>query len=296
MDNNENPINEAPKNETINVPPTSASSAPKAQNALAIPIAIVIAGILIAGAVAWKSGGDSPSNASNEVKSEFVIADFSIREVSSDDHILGNPNASVVFVEYSDTECPFCKRFHNEMKTIIGEFGKGGEVAWVYRQFPLEQLHRKAPRESQATECVAEIAGNEAFWKYTDRIYEVTPSNDGLPDGDLQKLAVEVGVNEQTFLECLNSGRTAPKVEEDLSEAIASGGRGTPYTVVSFKDALSEKSQKAVFDSISKAFTATYGQALPGDLLAFSKNGSHMSLSGALDAGILRAIISAVVK
>ena len=100
-----------------------------------------------------------------------------MRPVSKDsDHIRGNPAAPVTLVEYSDFECPFCKRFHTTAKRLVDE--SGGRVKWVYRHFPLDELHPvKARQEAVASECAAELGGNDAFWKFADRLYELTPSN-----------------------------------------------------------------------------------------------------------------------
>lgn len=95
--------------------------------------------------------------------------DIDFKPVGENEHILGNQNARIKIVEYSDTECPFCKTFHSTMHRIVDQ--NSGEVAWVYRHFPIPQLHPNAEREAQATECVAEIAGNEVFWGYLDKIF-----------------------------------------------------------------------------------------------------------------------------
>lgn len=103
-----------------------------------------------------------------------------LREVTQADHVRGEFNAPLTFVEYSDTECPFCKRFHETMQNVIKEYP--GKVRWIYRHFPLVQLHPKAPKEAQATECAGEQG---RFWEYLDRLFEVTPSNNNL---DLSQL------------------------------------------------------------------------------------------------------------
>src|SRR6185436_7093141 len=79
--------------------------------------------------------------------------------VTEKDHILGNPNAEVIMVEYSDLECPFCKEFHSTLRRVMNEYGKDGKVAWVYRHFPIDSLHPKARKEAEATECAAELGG-----------------------------------------------------------------------------------------------------------------------------------------
>ena len=148
----------------------------QAKNPITIPIAIVIAGILVAGAIFLKGNSSedvrtppAPKVAMPPLPSLDTITLKPIDEKR--DHIRGNPNADIVFVEFSDTECPFCKRFHATMQQILAEFGKSGKVAWVYRQFPIVQLHSKAPKESEALECAAELGGNIKFWEYIDRVF-----------------------------------------------------------------------------------------------------------------------------
>ena len=114
------------------------------------------------------------------------------------------------------------------MQQIVDEYPN--DVRWVYRQFPLEQLHRKAKKQAEATECAAEQG---KFWELTDKIFEVTPSNDGLDMDTLPDLARQVGVpNIQQFQSCLDSGKYTQAVEDDIADAQAAGGRGTPYSVV----------------------------------------------------------------
>ena len=111
------------------------------------------------------------------------LIDAQIRPVSSEDHILGNKNAKIVIVEYSDLECPFCKVFHNTMHQVVEK--SNGDVAWVYRHYPIPQLHKKAFHEAEATECAWEQKGNDGFWKYMDKLFEITTSNDGLDESRL---------------------------------------------------------------------------------------------------------------
>ena len=201
------------------------------KNNLMIPGAIVIAGIIIAGALYMSKDGGSNNKVVINDNNNQVATVINIKPVSKDDHILGNPNADIVIVEFSDLECPFCKNYHKTMQRIIDEFGKDGRVAWVYRHFPLVSLHPKAQREAEATECAGELGGNTLWWAYTDRIFEITPSNNGLDLDLLPEIAEEIGLDKAAFTECLESGRHREKVLEQLADAIASGGRGTPHSV-----------------------------------------------------------------
>jgi protein-disulfide isomerase len=105
-------------------------------------------------------------------------------------------------------------------------------VAWVYRHFPLDALHSKARKEAEATECANELGGSAAFWNYVDRLFEVTPSNNGLDLAQLPIIAQEIGLDRTAFKKCLDSGKFADYVAHDLDDARAAGGSGTPYSVV----------------------------------------------------------------
>lgn len=153
-----------------------------------------------------------------------------IRPVSSDEHIVGSANAKIVIVEYSDTECPFCKMFHNTMKQVVQD--NNGNVAWVYRHFPIAQLHPKAFHESEATECAWEQGGNDAFWKYTNEVYSRTNSNNSLPVEQLSKIAGSVGLNTQAFNDCLESGKWSDKVNADIMDGQMNKVQGTPSSFI----------------------------------------------------------------
>ena len=144
--------------------------------------------------------------------------------VSDDDHKRGS--GTVYVIEYSDLECPFCKQFHSTLQDVMDEYE--GKVVWVYRHFPLDMLHPKARVEAAATECAYEQGGNEAFWALTDKIYEVTPANNGLDLDDLPKLATEVGLDGAALQECIDSGKYDDKVEEQYQGGVAAGVTGTP--------------------------------------------------------------------
>ncbi len=159
-----------------------------------------------------------------------------VKAVDGDDHILGNPNAPVKLVEFSDFECPFCKRFHLTMKRLMNEYGEEGKVAWVYRHFPLDSIHSKARKEAQAAECANELGGNEAFWAYSDRLFVITPSNNRLDLALLPQIAQEIGLDRAKFENCLKGdargGKYADHIEANVRDATASGGTGTPFSVV----------------------------------------------------------------
>ena len=92
-----------------------------------------------------------------------------IAEVGNDDHIVGNPDAPVTIIEFSDYECPYCKSFHPTIKQVLSEYDN--EVRLVYRHFPLDMIHPNARGIAEISECVHELAGDEAFWEFTDAVF-----------------------------------------------------------------------------------------------------------------------------
>lgn len=204
------------------------------KNNLAVPIAIVIAGALIAGAVYFSNQGGGVAVAPRpETVADNSSGLENMRPISNDDHIRGNPNAPIKIVEYSDMECPFCKRFHSTMQQAMDEYGKDGKVAWVYRHFPLDSIHSKARSEGIAAECAGELGGNDAFWQYADRFFELTPSNNQTDTQTvLPQIAREIGLDVNKFNTCLASGKYDKHIQDDLDNATATGGNGTPWSIV----------------------------------------------------------------
>lgn len=175
------------------------------------------------GQVAAGGVGDSAADPSSQ-------PEVQLNPITDSDWVRGNRDAKISLVEFSDTECPFCKNFHPTLQRLISEYPN--DVNWVYRHFPLAQLHSKAPKEAEATECAGEQGGNDGFWAYLDKLYEITPSNDGLDLAQLPEIAQEVGLDKGKFVECLDSGRFEGKVADHYNQAAQAGGQGTPYTVI----------------------------------------------------------------
>ncbi len=155
-----------------------------------------------------------------------------VRRVSpARDHIYGNPDAAVSLIEYSDFECPFCKRFHSTPKQIVDAYK--GKVNWVYRHFPLSFHNPGATKQAEASECANALGGKDSFWKYTDLIYERTKSNgNGFPVNNLVPLAKEIGLDGTQFKQCFDSGKFAARVKEDVTEGAQIGVTGTPASIL----------------------------------------------------------------
>ncbi|MFH1246476.1 MAG: thioredoxin domain-containing protein [Candidatus Liptonbacteria bacterium] len=153
--------------------------------------------------------------------------------VNPEDHILGNPQSPVSVITYSDIECPFCKQFHGTMTEIMDTYGKEGKVKWVYRHLPLETLHPTAKKEAEATECSAELGGNEMFFKYLDALVNnATAMSESNADSEILDVATTLGIDKIKFSECMASKRYTDKIAKNATDAFAMGIQGTPYSVI----------------------------------------------------------------
>jgi protein-disulfide isomerase len=154
-----------------------------------------------------------------------------VKKVSADDHIRGDKNAKITLIEYSDYECPFCKRFHPTAQQIVDAYT--GKVNWVYRYFPLDFHDPLATKEALAAECVSEFGGNDKFWAYTDLLYATTTSNgNGLQEGQLYDLAAQIGVDKDSVKSCVDSGKYLAKIKGDIAEGGKTGVTGTPGNIL----------------------------------------------------------------
>ena len=151
---------------------------------------------------------------------------ITMRAVSKDDHLRGDKNAKVTIVEYSDMECPFCQSFHVTMQQVMTAYA--GKVNWVYRHFPLDSLHPEARGKAEAAECVADLGGNDAFWKFIDADFG-TP---GFALANVTDAAAAAGVDAKKFADCYNAKKFATAVQDDATDAASAGANGTPYSVI----------------------------------------------------------------
>ncbi|MEX0649514.1 MAG: thioredoxin domain-containing protein [Candidatus Andersenbacteria bacterium] len=208
------------------------------KNFLTMPVAVIVAGALIAFAIyaggkpstlGTDSGTPSAAPAPPGTAAQPTLPPIGeFRPVDDTDHVRGAANAKVTVVEYSDLECPFCKQFHATLQQLSEEYPN--DVKWVYRHAPLVQLHQKAPAEANAAECAAEQG---KFWEFTDLVFATTQGNDSLDLTTLPDLARQAGVaNISQFQSCVDSGKYDDKVEEQLADAQVAGLRGTPYSLV----------------------------------------------------------------
>ncbi len=208
---------------------------PTQSNSPAIPIAIVVGFAMIALAIFFTgSSSEQPTQAIAPAanQAEESLATSGPRPVDETDYIRGNPNAPILLIEYSDYDCPFCKEFHGTMNAIMDEFGVEGRVAWVYRQFPIEQLHPNAPRISEAALCVGDIGGPTAFWQFSDLIFEERELDSQTNIVKLPTYAERVGIDRAACNTCMSGNQMEQVVTDSLEDGFNAGVRGTPHTFV----------------------------------------------------------------
>jgi protein-disulfide isomerase len=139
------------------------------------------------------------------------------------EHVMGDADASVVVIEYGDFQCPVCGRFFDEtLPTIQAEYVDTGRVAWVFRHFPLTQVHANAEAASRAAEC----AGRQGqFFAYHDLLFQ---NQTALGDTDLRNYADMLGLDLDDFDACVASADIAAAVDADVADGTALGVTGTP--------------------------------------------------------------------
>jgi len=189
-----------------------------------LPIAIVLGGVILAGAIYFSMGGQWPSFASRSGDPSRV------RPVDTSDHILGNPAASVVIIEYADFDCEYCKDLFSSLHQVVANVGANGHVAWVYREFPLSELHTNALAHARAAECAADVAGNDAFWTFADLLFAHQP----VDPSDYGALAKQAGIPGDAFATCYAdaANQVDARISADRKNALDAGASGAPYSLI----------------------------------------------------------------
>lgn len=149
-----------------------------------------------------------------------------VPKVTSADRLRGATTAQITLVEYSDLECPYCKRFHPTMQQILKDYS--GKVNWVYRHFPLP-FHPNAAPAALAGECVNEQAGNTGFWQFIDGIFsDPNPLNSQA----IASVAGQIALDKSQFASCQAEKKYQKIIDEQLAGGQKAGVNGTPGTVL----------------------------------------------------------------
>jgi protein-disulfide isomerase len=140
--------------------------------------------------------------------------------------MLGEQDAPVTVVEFTDYECPFCKRFHQTtFKSLTRDYIDTGKVQWVVLDLPLP-MHPDASKAAQAAHCAGE---QERFWEMRAVLFENAPVGD---PGSLPDYAQKLDLDEQRFGDCLASGRYLSRVDHDSGAAEQMRITGTPTFII----------------------------------------------------------------
>jgi len=197
------------------------------KNKLNIGLAIVVAGVIIAGAILLK-GGKTPTPTPAPANKEAAAPSGVIKPISADDHILGSKDAKVVMVEYADYQCPFCGKFFTEtVQPVLKSYVDSGKIAFVYRDFAF--LGDESLKSSEAAECANDQG---KYWQYHDYLFtHQNGENQGnFSDTNLKTFAKTLGLDETTFNTCLDSKKYEQKVKDSTTEGGNAGVNGTPHS------------------------------------------------------------------
>lgn len=205
--------------------------------------AIIIAGVLIAGAILLK--GNSASIAKKEPNSNGVPATTTLAPIGKEDRVLGNPNAKVTLIIYEDFQCPFCGAINGSESSevliqslkqrdpdwtpfipgIMNDYVKKGSAQFVYRDWAF--LGPESIRSAEAARC----AGDQGkFWEYHDYLYNhQNGENQGnFSDPKLKSFAKGLELDTPSFNKCLDDGKYAQTVIDSRNEGNSAGVTGTP--------------------------------------------------------------------
>ncbi|HLD75876.1 MAG TPA: DsbA family protein [Candidatus Norongarragalinales archaeon] len=148
----------------------------------------------------------------------------------------GSTDAKVTVVEFSDYQCPFCRRaFQDSVKQVRKEYIDTGKVRLLFRDFPLS-FHPMAQVSAEAARCAGDQ--NKYFLMHDKMFNEQEKQGQGTVEytvADLKKWAKEIGADEKTFNACLDSGKHKQTVQDDFSAGAAAGVSGTPTFFINGK-------------------------------------------------------------
>lgn len=167
---------------------------------------------------------------------------------TADDPYKGGIDAKIVIVEFSDFQCPYCYQAFPVVRELISTYGD--QIKFIYRDFPLKDYSQKA---AEAGECAHEQG---KFWEMHDKLF-INQSN--LSVFDIKQYALELGLDGSSFNECLDSGRYAAEVQEDLSDGLLAGVDGTPTFFINERE-FQGSATVDVFKTIIDELIAIYSQ------------------------------------
>ncbi|OGI82037.1 hypothetical protein A3I95_01195 [Candidatus Nomurabacteria bacterium RIFCSPLOWO2_02_FULL_44_12] len=184
--------------------------------------AIIVAGLVIAGAIILK-GGSAPEA---QIPVPDNVDNSLLAPVTAEDYMMGNANAKVVLIEYADFQCPFCGRFFTDTEGVLREkYINTGKIKFVYRDFAF--LGPESIGAAEAARCAGEQG---KFWEYHDYLYthQNGENRGAFADANLKSFAQILDLNTSAFSQCLDSGKYTKAVNDSTAAGKAARVNGTP--------------------------------------------------------------------
>jgi len=229
------------ENKSVTIPIPSLSMIPKKLKTNQVLVGLLIVASFFLGSLWTKvqyleknnssGSGSTAGNAGTPTAAQAPVGNTGPVTVSiDDDPVLGDKNAKVTLIDFSDYECPFCKRhFEQTLPELIKKYIDTGKVKMVYRDLPLPFHDPMATTEAIAANCARDQGGDASYYKFHDEIFKRTTSNgNGLDKEKLYTIASDLGLNADTFKSCLDSEKYKEEVQKDLADATKAGANGTP--------------------------------------------------------------------
>lgn len=203
--------------------------------------AVLLGSLIIAGSIltlAPQSGtAVVPMNNGNGDQAAAPVEEMDVNVVTSidNDPVLGDKKkAKVAIVEFTDYECPFCKKFHTDsFDTLVKDYVDTGKAVIVTRDFPLSFHDPKATDAAAVAECVRKEKGDAGYFAFSKAYYENTATNGkGLPAGKQEELIAKVGANAKTVAACALTDAVKQEIAKDVDDGGKIGVTGTPSFVI----------------------------------------------------------------
>lgn len=148
------------------------------------------------------------------------VEDQPANVISDDDATLGRKDAPITIVEFADFQCPYSREASFTMRELALKYPD--KIHYIYRDFPLSEIHPLAQKSAEASECAADQG---KFWEYHDKLFQ---NQSDLSEQRLYQFASELNLNLSFFRSCLDSGTYKDEVEKDYEDGLQAGVRGTP--------------------------------------------------------------------
>jgi protein-disulfide isomerase len=216
----------------------------KKDNNTALLTTIVVCTLLISGSVLFLgfqvskngTGGNQEGSATGRGESIESYLSGVEADTATNDAVLGNPEAKVTIVEYSDYQCPFCRKYYEEAyQSIKTEYVDTGKVKIIFKDYPLN-FHEDAMFAANAAECVREQTSDKDYFGFHDALFEAQgPSFDGtiaITDDMIQELAKDFDLDKKSFNACLEDKKYYSEVAADFVAGNKEGVTGTPTNII----------------------------------------------------------------